>query len=261
MNEFTSNSKVYAIATENEISNILSHFNSQYIMDIIHDNLKKRLVYTMIPNPNIVNSYEANFRSFESEFPFDIENIKNVRKETYSEIIDTLCNYYNLHFNDYDEDIDYFTAASFLYDFLVSNFVKGVTIFFCNFIISEKDTLYTQLDLESLKKNKDSSTTYNKKIYQDPKLAIINSNIEIVVNQMASYDINIYNIIDSLYPNNDINNFLKRIISDNGDFYKTVYVELLTNPYSRPEILSNIRLDLQKYAISGHSIIAQEGEK
>ena len=260
MNEFTTNSQIYAIATENEISNILSHFSSEYIMDIINDNLNKRLSYTMIPNPNIVNSFESNFRNLLSEYPFGSENIKDVREATYKEIINILCNYYNLQFND-TGDIDYFTAASCLYEFLISNFISGLTNFFCAFIISEKDNLYASLELENLKKNKDSSTTYNKKIYQDQKLAIINSNIYIVLNQIATYGINLYDIIRTIYPHPDIYTFFENIISDNGDFYKTAYIALLNDEYSRPNLITNIRLTLQQYASNGHTIISQEGGK
>ena len=258
MNEFITNSQIYTIATENEISNILSHFNSAYVMDVINDNLNTRLSYTMIPNPNIVNSFEVNFRNLLSNYSFESESIKTVRENTYKEIINTLCAYYNLQFNDTD-DIDYFVAAAYLYEFLVSNFIGSLTTFFCSFIISEKDALYSSLGLENLKKNKDSSTTYNKKIYQDQKLAIINSNINIVLDQIASYDITLYDILRTVYPNREINNFLEGIISDNENFYKTVYISLLNDEYNRPNLITNIRLALQQYALSGHNIISQEG--
>ena len=51
---FQSNFQMYNITTENELSVILSHFNTEFVFDIIRDNLSKKFNY------NIIQRYTQN---------------------------------------------------------------------------------------------------------------------------------------------------------------------------------------------------------
>ena len=86
------NNHVYNMVAEGEVAELLSNFSNAYIMDVIDSNLKNRFAYNpTISNPNIVNSYEMNFKDMLSRFPTDSENITSIRYETYLNIINKIC--------------------------------------------------------------------------------------------------------------------------------------------------------------------------
>ena len=120
--------------------------------------------------------------------------------------------------------------------------------FFTSFIINNKDSLYNSLNLESYKKNKDSSTIYNKRIYIDPKYITISANLEMVLKHIVTIDITLDNILQTTYVNPKIIMFLSEIITDKGNYFKDYYCSLLNRQEMLPVILTDIRLQLQKIA-------------
>lgn len=244
MSQFISNFLTYNINTEGEVSRILSHFDSNFILNVIRDNLNQRFRYNPIASPNIVNSFEQNFKLIKDNYQTNHDEIDSVRLNTYKEIIDIICQEYKLQFVDYD-NLDYYSAAFYLYDFLVSNFNNYMAFFFANFIYRERNSIYDSLDLNNMKKNKDTSTLYGKKLYKDVKLAIISANIDYIVDNMCSYDIILDSILDYIYPDKNIVAYISSIIVPVEDFYKTNYVAMLAGP-SRHLFLSNIKFEMHK---------------
>lgn len=241
------NSQVYNIQTENEVAIILSRFNSNFIFDVIRDNLAQKFNYSFISAPNVVAAFEQNFKYFQIRYPSDYDNIEVVRISTYKEIINILCNEYNLQFNDND-GLDYYSLALYLYDFLACNFNNYMVSFFANYIYKEKNSLYEFLNMEALKKNKDSSTIYGKKIYKDPKLAILNANLNSVIASICNFDITFENILSIVYSNKNIVNYLTAHVSPINDFFKSTYCYSFSLDM-QPVILTNIRLEIQKMAV------------
>lgn len=235
------NSQIYNITSENQIATILSHFSSNYIIDTIKDKLNNKFNIYAIENPNIVYSFELNFNQMKALHPADINNINSVRIESYREIIDVLCEYYNLQFNETVEDQDIYSSAFYLYDFLVANFFNYITIFFANYIVKEKNHLYdiinTNIDIKEI--------SYIKKIYKDNKIAVISAHLDYIIDYLKGLDISLYDILGYIYSN-EILNLMNIIIAPIGDFFKDHYVSLLNNPSMFPIIMTNIRLYLQK---------------
>ena len=63
MSDFISNSNTYNIITETELSEILSHYNSEFVLSVVEEAMNKRFVeYPYIPMPNVVAAWEANFK-------------------------------------------------------------------------------------------------------------------------------------------------------------------------------------------------------
>lgn len=244
MSQFISNFLTYNINTEGEVAKILSHFNSEFIFDVVRDNLAQRFNYSGIAAPNIVSSFEQNFKAIKDNYQTDFEQIESVRLATYKEIIDIICKEYNLTFVD-DDSLDYYSAAYYLYDFLVSNFSSYMAYFFANFIYKERNSIYESLDLNSLKKNKDTSTLYAKKIYKDVKLAIITANIDFIIDNVCNYDISLYQILEFIYPDKNVVAYIGSIIVPINDFFKENYVSMINGP-SRPIFLSNIKIEMHK---------------
>ena len=236
----------YDIATEQDITEILAHFDSEYIIATMQDKLENIDFASTLIQANIIASFEENFKLMKEQFPGDESNINIVRERVYIEIIDILCSKFNLQFNALDENIDIYTAAFYAYDFLVCNRNNIMVNFFVSFIINNKDSLYSALNLDSIKKNKDSSLMYGKKVYADQKYILISANIEKVIKYISTLDIRLVNIFQSTYTNPEIVMFLDNAFADRGNFFNTYYCSIINHPEDLPIVITNIRLQLQR---------------
>lgn len=236
----------YRINNEYYISEILSHFGSEYTMHALEDKLENIDYTSSLIEPNFVSAYETKFKLMEEEYPGDSQNIKSVREEVYREIIRLLCSKFNLSFNTVDDTIDLYTAAYYLYDFLVCNRNNIMVNFFTAFIVNNKDTLYSALSPEDVKKNKDSSSAYGKRVYADPKYIAISANIPKIINYISTFDIKLSNIFQSVYIDLKVVQFLDNAFADNGNFFRDYYCSVINNIEISPIIIINIRLALQR---------------
>ena len=178
----------YDISTEFNFTQMLEHFDSNYIYDILTDKLENINYTSSMIQPNIIGSFESNFKIMQEKYSGDSANINLVRQEMYNSIINILCNKFGLEFNDQDPNIDLYSAAFYLYEFLVCKRNDIMINFFTLFIVNNKDSLYNALNLDEYKKNRDSSAIYGKRIYDDTKFAIISANIQKVINHIATMD-------------------------------------------------------------------------
>lgn len=242
-------SSSYNITTENEISVILSHFNSQFILDVIRDNINQKYNLYQMNMPNIINSFENYFKQLKMTFdnPDAINEIEYTRIETYKEVLNILSIEYGLEIN-YELIQDYYSVTYYLYEFLVSGFNVAMINFFTNYIIKEKNTLYEVLQLNEMKKNKDISTIYNKKVYKNAKVAIINANLEYVIDALCGFDIEFSHILNTVYQDKNMIKFIESIVAPKVDFYKLAYVRMIKSPI-RPILLTNIRIEISKQSM------------
>lgn len=249
MSSFIANSSAYNITTENEIAVILSHFNTEFVFDIIKDNISQKFNSYQINIPNVVVSFEQYFKQLQMIYdnPTDRINIENTRIETYKEVLYILGNEFNLEI-DFENIQDYYSTAFYLYDLLVSGFNNHVIEFFTNYIIKEKNGIYDLLNLGELKKNKDTSTIYNKKIYKNTKLAVINANLEYVVDAMSAFDITFNMILNTVYQDKNMVKMIESVIAPRVDFFKGSYIGIMRSNI-RPILLTNIRLEIQKQSM------------
>lgn len=243
---FATGSMVYNITTESELASVLSHFDSNFIFNIVKDNIANKYIKVYTDNPNIVISLEQNFKQIKDYYNRDSDQIEQVRQDTYFEIIDIICKEYGLQFNA-SPDIDLYSAALYLYDFLVANFSNYVAKFFAEFLYKERNMIYDSMNLASFKKNKDSSTLYGKKLYKDVKAAVINANLSYVLRNMVHYDITLDDIINIVYPYKDIVTFINTLITPTVDFYRVFYLGAFSSEYGSV-ILSNTRFEIQRLA-------------
>lgn len=239
----------YSVVTQNELSTILATFDSAYIFSVIQDNLKLKYDNSFIGIliPNVVGSFEKTFQNLLEVYPMDHDNIYEVRDQTYDRIIEILCNEYKLSLNiNQIDNVDKYTLAYWMYDMLVSNFSNYITTFFSRYIIQEKENLYNYFNLDAVKKNKDSSTIYGKKAYNDLKLAIINSHLLNILTAIQAFDITFEQICETVYADKNIISLLINTLLPTVDFYKTFYCEALRNADIVPIFITNIRLEIQK---------------
>ena len=242
-------SKDYNIMTQNELNTVLASFESEFIFSVIKDNLAMKYndAFINIVKPNVVSAFENTFNNLKEIYPMDHDNIMNVRQQTYEEIVDILCAEYNLSKGDcYDDLLDKYTLTYYLYDFLVANFTNNIVEFFSNYIFREKDAIYDYFNLDQFKKNRDSSTLYGRKAYTDMKLAIINANLVNILTSMQSFDISLNDIYTLTYKDPHVVGMFRQNISDNGDFYKSYYCNVIRDQNLAPIFYTSIRLEIQK---------------
>ena len=235
----------YVINNEYQLADIISHFDADYIFHVVEDKLKNISFTNSLIETNIVDAFESNFKKMNDDFPGDSQNIRNIREQVYRDLIRILTERFNLSFNTVDDTIDVYTAAYYLYDFLVSNRNNIMINFFVSFIINNKESLCNLLDMDNFKKNKDSSSAYSKYIYDDNKFAIISANIQQVINYISTLDVSLVNIFQSSYKDLKLVMFLDNAFADKGNFFRDFYCSILSNPEESPIVITNIRLSLQ----------------
>lgn len=251
MSSFNANAQTFNVLTENELAEALSHYNSEFIFSIVDEAMKSRFVNVPIASvPNVVGAWEQNFKAIISMYGSESHSmVYQVRSDTYDEIIEMICKEFGLNFT-IDDSIDKYSAAFHLYNLLVCNFTDNMITFFANFIYKERSNLYENLGLSELKKNKDSSTIYGKKVYKDIKLAIINANIDRVITEICGMEIPFYTIISLICgPNSELKKYYLSIISAGPDFFQKTYVPVL-NSDIRPDIITGIRFKLQELVVA-----------
>ena len=251
MSNFNTNSQAYNIVTENELAEVLSHYDSGFVFSVVDQAIKDRFsgVYT-VAKPNVVAAWEQNFKEIIYRYgESSTSEVMRVRNETYKEIIDVICKTFHLNFT-IDEDIDIYSAALHLYDFMVCNYTTNIITFFANFIYKERSNIYDSLALANLKKNKDTSTIYGKKIYKDIKLAVINANIGMVINYIATMEIPFSNIISTIFGNNSwLKNYFFTIVTAEPDFFKVAYLSAINSDIGA-DIMTGVRFKLQELAVA-----------
>lgn len=243
------NSERFNIVSENELTEVLAHFNTEFIMSIIDSAIANRVNPTAFAqNPNVVDAWDTNFKQLINYYQSTdaTERITTLRVDTYKEIVDRLCVYHGLNFT--VDDVDLYTAAHYLYKFCVSDFLNHMDIFFANYIIQNASGLYDSIGLNNMKKNKDTSTIYSKKIFADPKLAVINANISSVVNFICGIDISFEQILFTCGLTLQEATYLNELVSDQNNFFRSHYVTTISNDYVRPIRLNSIRLHIRNMA-------------
>lgn len=237
--------ELYRINNEYNISEIIAHLDTQYVIDALEDKLENIDYTSSSIEPNFVGAFESNFKLMGQEFPGDGVNIRSSREEIYNKIIEMLCKKFNLEFNTVDPNIDLYTAAYYLYDFLVCRRNANMVHFFTMYIINNKESLFRILTPEDLKKNKDSSTAYSKRVYADNKYGAISANIIKVINSISAMDIKLVNIIQSVYVDPRVVYFMDCAFKDKDNFFRDYYCSVMNNPDIMPIIITDIRLKLQ----------------
>lgn len=238
--------ETYQVSSEYNITQLLNYFDANVIIDILEDKLNSISFAQTLIESNIVAAFEENFKMMNEQFPGDSQNIRNVREQVYRQIIDILTEKFNLQFNMVDDTIDVYTAAYYLYDFLVCNRNNYIINFFTAFIVNNKDSLCNMINQEDFRKNKDSSSAYGKRVYEDNKYAMISANIPMVIAHIKTLDIRLVNIFQSVYMQYSVVQFMDNAVADKGNFFMDYYCKALDNPEELPIIITNIRLALQR---------------
>lgn len=237
------------IDTDMAIGTILSNFSSDYITHVMEDSLAMETRFRPFgsPAPNFVDVINRNLDLVKVEAPDYIDRIENVRSETFREIILMICNYYNLDFCAPFEDInpvELYGIAQKLYDVFVSNFSDNLINFFVSYIVRNADDIvsYLQKDPNTIKHKEVG--LYDQKRYIDPKFIIIHANINNVIYNIASYDIDLATLMSYFFDPLTWNRMVM-LLQDKGDIFKNYYSIYIKDQRYTAGVLTNVKLRLQ----------------
>lgn len=236
------NSELYNIVSENELTEVIAHFNTEFIMSIIDSAINARFnpnAYMM--TPNVVDAWDMNFKQICEYYQSTdmTERMATLRVDTYKEIIDRICKYHSLNFT--IEDVDLYSAARYLYQFFVCGFLQYMNYFFASYIVHEADSIYDAMQLETQRKRKDTSTIYTKRVFKNDKLAIIVANIDSVITYIGGMDFDFSYIVSNSGLTMQEVNYILSLVSPQDDFFKTQYMKVMNDQFVRPVNLNNIR--------------------
>ena len=114
------------------------------------------------------------------------------------------------------------------------------------------DSIYNYLiNDETVKKPKDKDLPV--KNYIDPKFYIIHSNLNKIIFNMVSYDINLDTLLSYFVDHNTAVR-LSQILSDRGDIYKNFYAVYLQDQRYMADLITCIKLRLQQRTQEAYSI-------
>lgn len=235
------------IDTDAGIAAILSNFNTDYINHVVDDSLMMRFRPYEDEMPNFPDLLERQFVGVYSYAPDYTNEVSNVRLETYREIINKICKYYNLQFTgdlDSMDPLHVYGLTRTLYEIFISRFTQNMINFFVSYVVINSDSIYDYLIKSPDSKKPKEIIGYDSSSYIDPKYLIIHANINSVIYNMASYDIPLDQLL-AIITNQETAITLSNNLIDLGDIYKNYYASFILDPKTKADMLTCIKLALQ----------------
>ena len=246
MLDFLMNDKEYEIQANGQVATILSHFNSDYVMDVVRNTLSEQFNhFDTVPKPNIAESFETYFKELLRTYPTDETNILETRHQTYTDIRDIICRQFALGFVN-EDDVDMYSITTLLYDFFVAKFNFYMVNFYCRYIAAEKSALFMNMGLEKASKEDNSSMNYARHAFgDDEELAAVIANLPVVLGALKSIDVPDRYVYQTAYGNNQLLiDLIDSHIQPTTSIYN-IYNSILFNPTLYPIIVTQIRLKIQ----------------
>lgn len=256
MANFFGNSQIYNIHSENEIAEILSHFETEFVRQIILDKLNQKFNFPSTKeSTNMIAAMEQNFKHIIDCYVEQQNDIYDVRTKTYFEIIELIKDAYNLEFQkNFNSTTGNYTEVYWMYDFFIGNFLRDLVSFFTKIILKDIDNQFNALPAESKVISAYSAKTYA----NDHNFGIVIDNLKTVIDNICCYGFTLYDVIQTVYDKN-IADIICSTVYDKGDFFKDFYVSVHRSFFG-PEIFTDIRLALHAEYMSKHDLANPFGQ-
>lgn len=240
----------YDLEAAGEVSSILSNFSTDFIFDSIDTIMEKnKEIFDLRHNQNFVDELELSFKEALDTYPSSSEEIKRVRIQSYQEIIKRISQNtgISVFYDPASTDIHY--LASMIFDMFVSNYHYYVFNFLYNYIIEQKEAIYSNLGLEKIKRVRDVSTIYNKEMFEDQHLAIINANLVKVLGVISGLDLPSNEVIRIMskgtYQSQRLFDSI-RYLDQNINLFGIMVSPILSSPNLFPSLVSLLNVEIQK---------------
>lgn len=253
-----------SITTDYGLATILSNFESDYIIHIVKDSLTMRFrPFESTPMPNIVDIYQRNFLDIEQNSDQEyLEKIESVKHDTYEEIINIICSYYDISYtidlSEYSGDRLY-SICRILYDIFVCRFSENFISFIVKYIISNCDSIYSYLEKDENSIKPKEIGQYDRKNYLDNKFILIHANLNTVIYNMTSYDISLNELFGYFLDAKTYNEF-SNIFVENTNVFKNHFAIYINDPIYQAGVMTNAKLLLQSETINMSYILNNQGE-
>lgn len=247
----------YIIDTDAGIGTILSNFSTDYIEHVIEDSLNMRFRPFDGPMPNYVDILERQFQATMMYAPDYIEKVNEVRVETYKEIINNICRYYNLNFSESFENLtdnEIKTIAHVMYEIFISRFTEYMMDFFVDYIVRNSDSITNSIKADPNSVKPKETGIYSPENYIDPKYILIHANVNKVAYNMAGYDIGLDTLLSYFLTPNMAPIFIN-LLEDRGDIYKNYYAMFILDQRYSASVLTNIKLSLQAKTVEAMKVV------
>lgn len=236
-----------SIDTDAALGTILGNFNAEYIKHVVDDSLLMKFRPFLDEMPNIPDILDRDYKLIKANAPDYVDQVQDSRLETYKEIIDIICKFYGLSFRgDYSSmtDGEVYGIARTMYDIFISKFTIYMIEFFVKYIKDNAQSIYDYLLNDPNSNKSKDATGYNNKNYIDPKYLLIHSNINMVIYNLAAYDIDFPTILRyTTDPNTAI--LLSNLLEPIGDVYKNNYASYIMDPNTSSQLITAIKLKVQ----------------
>lgn len=238
-----------SIDTDMAIGTILSNFETAYIMNTIQNSLEMRFRPFDEPMPNYVDILNRQFEGVLISAPLYRDEILEVRTRTYQEIIECICDYYNLQFAESFDNIqpqELFGIAHAMYEVFVSSFTRYMVDFFIRYIINNADGIYNYLlNDENIRRIKEKEMQ-ERNTYIDSKYVLIHQNLNRIVMDMTMYDITLNDLLAYFFSPAEYNR-MSSLLLDKGNIYKDHYASFLLDQRYMANLLTVLKLSLQSH--------------
>lgn len=232
------NEAIVNIDTDSALESILYNISDDYIQASIEEALKYKFRPYATRMPNIVYLLENKFISIKSVYTGSNQQIIDEKRETlYTNIINQICNYYNLSIVNEIPTEHIYMVTYMLYQILVSEFSERMLAMFSNFVFNNRDSLYHSLSQAQI----DDRSAYTKKVYTDPVQIAIYENMTFILDNVASLDFSM-EVLLALLADKNASDIICRYIGENRSLYKYHYASYITNLATRTDMITNIKL-------------------
>lgn len=239
-----------AIDTDAALAVILSNFDSDYINSIVSDSLARKFIPFSAPMPNLVDILARQFDAILVQSPDYRDEVLACRRQTYFEILQLICNHYNLKMSfevDQIEDVEFYGIVRTMYETFVSSFTTYMIDFFTSYVVQNADSIVAYLSQDpNAKKPKEG--TIDSSQFIDPKYILIHANMNQIIINMASYDIPMAQLFGYLFTPT-VASRLTNLFVDTGDIYKNHFASYVLDPATEAGVLTNVKLNLQSITL------------
>lgn len=253
------------INTDKGLATILSNFESDYIVHVMYDSLNMRFrPFEATPMPNIVDIYQRNFIDILNNSSDSYkEKIEEVQHDTFEEIINIICNFYNISctvdLSEFD-GVRIYSIARVLYDIFVCRFSENFISFIIRYIITNSDSIYRYLEKSEDSIKPKEVGQFSSDNYIDKKFILIHANIHTIVYNMISYDITLDDMLRYFLDPNIYNEFSNMFV-DNENIYKNHFAIYISDPVYQAGIITNVKLRLQSETVNMAHLLDKQGDK
>jgi len=181
----------------NETEDIISQMHFELIAEEIQEQIDNTFTKSKM---NFLEIYRDRYKYFKEEYADNeefLEQLKQVRNQTYEKIIELIAKKFNLEYVDINPK-----RAKDLYEFFVLKYDENVTALIINFIVSNRKFVINEIKNSNTSRTRDTS-------YVSTKELIVNQQEALIITQANKI---IFDIIPNAFDIDDDTEFLKYIV-------------------------------------------------